>query len=65
MKYYDYEWDLSQTRILLDADLNTDNLGWKFGDYFKLINKNGRAILVKLDPLEVFLEVGKSNDSRS
>ena len=65
MKYYDYEWDLSQTRILLDADLNTDNLGWKFGDYFKLINRNGRAILVKLDPLEVFLEVGKSNDSCS
>lgn len=58
MKYYDYEWDLSQTRILLDSELNTDNLGWKFGDYFKLINKNGRAILVKVDPLEKFLDDG-------
>lgn len=58
MKYYDYEWDLSQTRILLDEELNTDNLGWKFGDYFKLINKNGRAVLVKVDPLEKFLDDG-------
>lgn len=60
MKYYDYEWDISSTRILLDADLNTDNLNWKFGDYFKLINKNGRAVLVKVDPLVKFLEDGNN-----
>ena len=58
MKYYDYEWDISSTRLLLDADLNTDNLGWKFGDYFKLIEKNGRAVMVKVDPLEKFLSDG-------
>ena len=64
MKYYDYEWDISQTRILLDAEFNTDNLGWKFGDYFKLINRNGRAILVKVDPLEKFLDDGaKKHDN--
>jgi hypothetical protein len=62
MKYYDYEWDLSSTRILLDADLNTDNLGWKFGDFFKLINRDGRAILIKVDPLQVFLESGTRNE---
>jgi hypothetical protein len=62
MKYYDYEWDLSSTRILLDADLNTDNLNWKFGDYFKLINRNGRAILVKIDPLEKFLRDGTTQN---
>ena len=45
MNYYGYEWDISSTRLLLDADLNTDNLGWKFGDYFKLIEKNGRAVI--------------------
>lgn len=58
MKYYDYEWDISQTRLLLDEELNTDRLGWKFGDYFKLVNKNGRAMLVKVDPLEKFLDDG-------
>ena len=58
MKYYDYEWDISSTRILLDSELNTDRIGWKFGDYFKLINKNGRAVLVKVDPLEKFLDDG-------
>ena len=58
MKYYDYEWDISQTRILLDEELNTDRIGWKFGDYFKLINRNGRAVLVKVDPLEKFLDDG-------
>lgn len=58
MKYYDYEWDISQTRLLLDEELNTDRIGWKFGDYFKLINKNGRAMLVKVDPLEKFLDDG-------
>ena len=62
MKYYDYEWDISSTRILLDADLNTDNLNWKFGDYFKLINRNGRAVLVKVDPLVKFLEDGENKD---
>jgi hypothetical protein len=58
MNYYGYEWDISSTRLLLDADLNTDNLGWKFGDYFKLIEKNGRAVMVKVDPLEKFLSDG-------
>ena len=59
MKYYDYEWDLSSTRILLDAELDVDQLGWHAGDFFKLINRNGRIVLVKVDPLEVFLETGK------
>jgi hypothetical protein len=58
MKYYDYEWDISQTRILLDSELNTDRIGWNFGDYFKLINRNGRAVLVRVDPLEKFLDDG-------
>ena len=62
MKYYDYEWDISQTRLLLDEELNTDRIGWKFGDYFKLINKNGRAMLVRVDPLQAFLEIGAKKD---
>ena len=62
MNYYGYEWDISSTRILLDSELNTDRIGWNFGDYFKLINRNGRAVLVRVDPLEKFLDDGTKND---
>jgi hypothetical protein len=58
MKYYDYEWDLSPDRILLDHELNIDALGWKGGDLFEVKNINGRAMLVKLDPLIKFLKEG-------
>jgi hypothetical protein len=57
-RHHIQEWDISSTRLLLDADLNTDNLGWKFGDYFKLIEQNGRAVMVRVDPLEKFLDDG-------
>jgi hypothetical protein len=62
MKYYDYEWDLEPHRILLDAELNVDALGWKSGDYFKVKNVNGRSMLVKVDPLEKFLKEGENNE---
>jgi hypothetical protein len=62
MKYYDYEWDLEPERILLDFELNVDKLGWKGGDYFKLVNRDGKTMLVKLDPLEKFLLDGVSNE---
>lgn len=62
MKYYDYEWDLEPNSILLDAELNVDALGWKAGDYFRVKNVNGRAMLVKVDPLEKFLKEGKTNE---
>ena len=65
MTHYNYEWDISSTRLLLDADLNTDNLGWKFGDYFKLIEQNGRAVMVRVDPLEKFLDDGTKENGRN
>ncbi|CAB4129223.1 hypothetical protein UFOVP112_321 [uncultured Caudovirales phage] len=55
MKYYDYEWDLSEDRIILDEELNTDKLGWKGGDFFKVTNINGRTMLIKVDPIEKFV----------
>ena len=58
MLYYDYNWDLSPNRILLDQELNIDALGWKHGDLFKVINIDGRAQLVKIDPLTKFLVDG-------
>jgi hypothetical protein len=59
MLYVDYTWDLESNRILLDSELNIDRLGWKSGDYFKLVNVNGRAMLVKKDTLVKFLDEGQ------
>jgi hypothetical protein len=61
MKYYDYDWDLEPNRILLDKELNIDKLGWKHGDCFKITNIDGRAMLVKLDPVEQFSRGHKVN----
>ena len=54
MRYYDYEWDLEPECIKFDPELDIDKLGWRGGDYFKITNKNGKAMLVKVDPVEVF-----------
>ena len=62
MRYYDYEWDLEPNRILLDPELNLDKLGWHGGDYFKVINRNGRSMLVKVDPVEAFARGHKVNE---
>jgi hypothetical protein len=62
MLHYDYTWDLSSKGIILDAELNTDKLGWRGGDYFKFINVNGQQMLVKIDPLEKFIIDGTTKN---
>ena len=62
MLYLDYEWDLSPNGILLDSDLNVDQLGWKPGDYWKMIQYNGRNILVRVDKLEKFEASGDKHE---
>jgi anaerobic selenocysteine-containing dehydrogenase len=59
MKYIDYSWDLEPDRILFDAELDIDKLGWRHGDYFKVTNINGQAMLVKVDPLVKFIKDGE------
>ena len=61
MRYFDYEWDLYPDRLVLDEELNIDKLGWQGGDYFRLVNVNGKAMLVKVDPLVKFLRDGAKN----
>jgi hypothetical protein len=61
MKYVEYDWDLEPNRILLDPELNIDKLGWRHGDYFKVVNIDGRAMLVKVDALEKFIKEGEQN----
>ena len=58
MNYVGYDFSLTEEGIGLDEELNIDKLGWKGGDYFKLVNIDGKAKLVKVDPLVKFLEDG-------
>jgi len=62
MLYVDYTWDLEPNRILLDQELDLDKLGWQGGDYFQVKNVDGRAMLVKIDPLVKFLKDGENNE---
>ncbi len=61
MKYIDYDWDCSSEGIILDAEFNSDRLGWKHGDYFRFENRNGQQVLVKVDPLIKFLRNGQKD----
>jgi hypothetical protein len=61
MRHYDYEWDLEPWGIKFDPELNIDKLGWNAGDCFKIKNIDGRAMLVKLDPVEQFVKGHKVN----
>jgi hypothetical protein len=59
MKNFEYEWVVNKKGILLDPEFDSDSLGWKGGDYFKLVNVNGRQYLVKQDDLIKFLKDGE------
>jgi len=61
MKYVEYDWDLEPNRILLDPELDIDKLGWRHGDYFKVVNVDGRAMLIKVDALEKFIKDGEQH----
>lgn len=63
MLYLDYTWDCSPSGILLDAEFNSDQLGWKSGDYFKFVNVNGRQMLIKVDDLVKFIKEGENGCS--
>jgi hypothetical protein len=61
MRHYDYEWDLEPWGIKFDPELDIDKLGWNAGDCFKIKNIGGRAMLVKLEPVEQFVKGHKVN----
>ena len=63
MRYFDYEWDIEPGYIKFDQEINIDKLGWKAGDCFKITNINGRAMLIKLDPVEQFVKGHKVNSN--
>jgi hypothetical protein len=59
MLHLDYTWDIYPNYLILDEELNTDRLGWKAGDLFEFVNKDGRMMLKKIDPLVKFLKNGE------
>lgn len=65
MLYVDYQWDCSSNGIILDEEFNSDKLGWKGGDYFQLININGRQILRKVGDLEKFIINGAQQNEQT
>jgi hypothetical protein len=64
MLHFDYDWDLHPDRIILDSELNIDRLGWKGGDFFQLVNKDGRAQLIRVDPLVMFTKGQPVNERK-
>jgi hypothetical protein len=65
MRHYDYEWDLEPEYIKFDPELNIDKLGWKAGDCFKIVNRNGTAMLVKMEAVEQFMKGYRVNETRN
>jgi hypothetical protein len=62
MLYLDYEWDLTPNSIIPDKDINTEQLGWKAGEYWKTVEVNGKLTFVKVDKLEEFLLKGVDSE---
>lgn len=58
MLYCDYNWDLSPNYMMPDPELDTDKLGWQAGDHWKVVDRNGKKALVKVDPLTAFVLEG-------
>lgn len=55
-KYIDFDWEMDAMGIRLDTDLDVQKLGWKEGDYFKLIKVDDRLQLVKVEEIERFVK---------
>lgn len=56
MLYVDYNFILDRNHIVLDEEINVDRLGWRAGDLFKVVNENGKCMLVRVDPLVAFTQ---------
>ena len=54
MKHYDYQWDLYPNYLKLDDELPTDRLGWREGDVFLFVVRDGVKLLKKVNELERF-----------
>lgn len=55
MQFIGYNWDLTNTCMIPDNEIDTDKLGWKPGDYWQIKEVEGKKIFVKVDPIVQFL----------
>lgn len=55
MLQMDKSWEVTPERIIIE-ELDLDRLGWKNGDHFVVTNVDGRAMLVKVDPVVPFIK---------
>lgn len=60
MLYIDYHWDLSPNLIVPDKELDTDQLKWRAGDFWQMVDINGKLRLQKVDPMLQFLLEGNN-----
>lgn len=67
MLYVDFLWQLGPGYIIPDPELNTDQLGWKEGDFYRIaVDSNGNKYLRKVDKLQEFILKGVDhNDTGS
>lgn len=56
MTRIDKSWELAKDKIYIEETVNIDKFGWRHGDLFKLVNINGQAQLVKIEPVREFFE---------
>lgn len=63
MLYFDYAWDLGPGHIIPDPDIDVGQLKWNIGDYWQVVEHNGRKILKKVDPLVQFTLDGSNGCS--
>ena len=65
MLHVDYNWDLGPGYIVPDAELDTKKLGWKPGQFWQMIEVNGKIRLHQVDPMVQFVLEGKENERSS
>jgi hypothetical protein len=61
--FEDHVWDLHDSGIKFDKNLEIDKLGWKPGDYFKLRVTEEGLQLVKISDLEKFIIKGRDHEA--
>jgi hypothetical protein len=60
MLYVDYNWDLGPGYIVPDKELNTAQLGWKPGQFWQMVEVNGKIRLHQVDPMVQFVLEGSA-----
>ena len=61
--FEDHVWDLHDSGIKFDKNLEIEKLGWKPGDYFKLRVSEEGLQLVKVNDLEKFIIKGRDHEA--